>query len=394
MNTKILLLTGGIFFSSFAFAQEAVSQKEVYSIKSDVLYEKTIRNIKEIIPNQKALQNKLLEHADKRGMFKSVNELNAVKKKAKNDIKSWYSASLDSIGNGTSKRSIQWLDSVRYKKEAESEAELMRMAELMYAKNRICKDMRVFPVFTSYMGMLYDNTDKDINFFQNTTLNFGQDNASFKNEIVSGYLWSVRTSLSTVLARENKKDISADQLQNLNDKQVDSLVRVTDELNRTKSTLVKVISGGGEVNLTFKYPLLNFFGNLKSYPKIRSDISYRLSADLPVAGSSIPGKEINLFNVFCVETKLIIPILSFNTVKKEGFESFSLFGKFDVNNIGGTQAFYDNLELDKKRFWYTEYSCGLIYKNFLVYYTDQHFNKSALHGMNSGRLGVALVRQF
>lgn len=394
MNFKPLLTLIICLVSLSVYAQDASTSSNQNAKSYQDEFDKTGLTKENIIVSQKEMNKLLLGSFSNEKVKSSVSDLIKIKIRSKERIREWYNNSIDLLAPDYKDQDMKDLDSVRGLMEAESERQYMKAIEVMYAKNKVNHDLRVFPAFTAYMAMLYNNSEREINFFQNTTLNFGDDNASFKNEIVSGYLWAIKTTLSTVLTRSEQKQLSADKLEGLTDPQLESTLKAIEDENKANSTFTKIISGGGEANLDFKFPIFNFFGNEKSIPKLRSDIKYRLSADLPVAGSSIDKKDINLFNVFSLETKLIIPFMSFNTVKKEGVESFSAFVKYDINNIGGTAAFYNTLQINKDRFWYGEYSGGLIYKNFLFYYTNQKANKAALHGMNKGRLAVALVKQF
>ena len=50
--------------------------------------------------------------------------------------------------------------------------------------------------------MLYYNSDKQFDFFQNTNLSIGDNNAAFKNEIVTGYFEFLKVGLSTTSGKE------------------------------------------------------------------------------------------------------------------------------------------------------------------------------------------------
>jgi hypothetical protein len=352
----------------------------------------TIKILNEQTQMQQQIQQSYVDAKEK--IFGSIQDVTSVRRTANDKLKIWYKTTLDSIETGKiTNIEIDDLDRIRKDREDKIESEYHRSIEFLYSRNKY-KSLRVFPAFNGYMSMLYYNSDKRFDFFQNTNLSFGNDNGSFESEVVSGYLWIFRASLSTVLSRESLKKINSNELKGLTDLQVDSLVIATDKSNLANNTLLKVISGGGEANLNFKAPLLNLWGNKKGKIKIKSDIVGRISAGLPIAGSSIPESEISIFNLVGIENRIIIPVINFDTKKKEGYEAFALFGKYDFKNVGGSETFYSSLGISQKRFWYAEYSIGLTFKNYLIYYTNQTFYNNSLEGNNKGRLAVALIKEF
>lgn len=352
----------------------------------------TVKILNDQIQLQQQIQQSYVDAKEK--IFGSVQEVTSARNVARKALKTWYNLTLDSIEQRLiTNLDINDLDNLRKDKEIMIEKEYHRSIEFLYSRNKY-KGLRVFPSFNNYMSMLYYNSDKRYDFFQNTNLSFGNDNGSFESEVVSGYLWIFKTSLTTILSKESTKKINPDELKGLTDQQVDSLVISNDKTNLANNTLLKIISGGGEANLNFKAPFLNLWGNSKGMIKIKSDIVGRISAGLPIAGNSIPKSEINIFNLVGIENRIIIPVINFDTIKKEGYEAFALFGKYDLKNIGGSETFYSSLGISQKRFWYSEYSVGLTFKNYLIYYTNQTFHNPTLGGNNKGRLAVALIKEF
>lgn len=368
------------------------SQGQIDTTKLKQQQIQTVRILNDQIQLQQQIQQSYEDANEK--IFGSVHDITSARKVARNDLNNWYNITLDSIEqNWITNIDIDDLDNLRKDRESKIEKEYNRSIEFLYSRNKY-KGLRVFPAFNNYMSMLYYNSDKRYDFFQNTNLSFGNDNGSFESEVVSGYLWIFRTSLTTVLSKESSKKINPDELKGLTDQQVDSLVISTDKTNLANITLLKIISGGGEANLNFKAPLLNLWGNAKGKIKTKSDIVGRISAGLPIAGNSIPKSEINIFNLVGIENRIIIPVINFDTKKKEGYEAFALFGKYDFKNVGGSETFYSSLGISQKRFWYAEYSVGLTFRNYLIYYTNQTFYNPTLEGNNKGRLAVALIKEF
>ncbi len=371
-----------------------ISQGQADSIRFRQQQLQTVKILNDHIQQQQQIQQAYDDAKEK--IFGSIHDVMSARRDAEKRMKEWYNLTLDSIRLGTIKdknMDIDALDKLRKDRESQIEKEYNRSIEFLYSKNKY-KSLRVFPAFNNYMSMLYYNSDKRFDFFQNTNLSFGNNNGSFESEVVSGYLWIFRTSLSTVLSKESVKKINPAELKGLSDHQVDSLVTSTDKTNRANNTLLKIISGGGEANLNFKAPLLNLWGNTKGNIKVKSDITGRISGGLPIADNAIPQSEINIFYLVGIENKVIIPVINFDSKKKEGFESFSLFGKYDIKNVGGSEVFYSSLGIAQKPFWYAEYSVGLTFKNYLIYYTGQHFYSSALEGSSKGRLALALIKEF
>ena len=371
-------------------------QFAAYSQTDSLMYQQKHLETQQFIDNQQQnqqqIQQQFTNYSQK--IFGAITDVVSVKNETKKEIKLWYNTTLDSIRDGLiNGLEIEDLDKLREEREQDCDSAYYRSIDFLYSKNKY-KAIRIFPAFNNYMSMLYYNADSKFDFFQNTSLSFGGDNASFESEVVSGYLWIFRTSISTILSRESQEKIDPESLKGLTDNQVDSLVNIRDSINVLNNTLLKVISGGGEANLKFRAPLLNIWGNEYKKLKIKSDLFGQISADLPLAGSSISEKDISLFNVIGIENKVIIPIINFNPKSKEGYEAFSLFGKFDIKNIGGTSEFYESLSIPEKRFWYSEYSLGISFKNYLIYYTDQIFYEDHLSNENRGRLNVALIKQF
>lgn len=368
------------------------SKAQIDTTKFKLQQIQTIKILNNQIQLQQQVQQSFLDAKIK--FLVSIQDVTSARKTANKELNSWYDLTLDSIEKGLlTGITIDDLDNLRKDKERMIEKEYNRSVEFLYTRNKY-KALRVFPAFNNYMSMLYYNSDKRFDFFQNTNLSFGNDNGSFESEVVSGYLWIFRTSLTTILSKESVVKINPNELRGLTDQQVDSLVLSTDKTNLSNNTLLKIISGGGEANLNFKAPLLNLWGNAKGKIKIKSDIVGRVSASLPIAGNAIPKSEINIFNFVGVENRMIVPVINFDAKKKEGYEAFALFGKYDVRNVGGSETFYSSLGISQNRFWYTEYSLGLTFKNYLIYYTNQTFHSSSLAGNNRGRLAVALVKEF
>ncbi len=384
MKNLLLLLIGFLICST------------VFSQTDTLIYQQKQIQTQAFIQNQQQQQQQIQQQFSNysQKIFGAVNDVVSERNATKKEIKKWYTTTLDSIRRGLiANLTIEDLDKIRKERMLDSDIAYYHSIDFLYSENKY-KAVRVFPAFNNYMSMLYYNADKKFDFFQNTNLSFGGDNASFETEAVSGYLWIFRTSLTSTLSREYQETIDPELLKGLTDNQLDSLVNIRDSINIQSNTLLKLISGGGEANLKFRAPLLNIWGNEPRNIKIKSDLYAQISADLPSVGNSIPEKDISLFNVFGIENKLLIPVINFDSKTKEGYEAFSFFGKFDIKNVGGTPEFYKNLSIPEQRFWYSEYSIGINYKNYLIYYTDQIFYEDNLAGENRGRLNVALVKQF
>lgn len=351
---------------------------------------------KKITDNQVQFQQQVqLDFTDrKEKIFPAISKVTNAKQDAMDELDEWFNKSLDSIENGTKKdMTLAQLEAKWKERQDEIDVNYHRSLEFLVAKNKR-KRYRVFPSFNPYMSMLYYNSDKKFEFFQNINLSFGEDNRAFESEIVSGYLWAFRVSLSTVLATESTERLSPETLAGLSREQVDNLISENEKVNLANNTLLKVISGGGEANLNFKFPILNFWGNHVKNINLKSDLSGRLSGNLPLAGNSIPGSEVNFFTTIGFENYVIVPIRNFSIQKKQGFQTFAFFGRFDIKNVGGTSEFFNSLNIPSERFWYSGYSFGLTYSNLLIFYNNQTFHNSPLENNNKSRFGVGLIQQL
>lgn len=352
------------------------------------------KQIKRIIDNNQQNQQQIQQQVDTAidDIFGSVQTLLKERRNSRRALNEWYELTLDSIQNDQIDLTIRELDSLRKINKKKIDSIYYSNVEFLYSRNKY-KDVRFLPAFNSYMSMLYYNADKKFDFFENTTLSLGDENLSLESEIVTGYLWIFKASLTTAVSKAAQEEIPSEALEGLTDSEVNDLIEKRDNSNSKSNTLVKVISGGGEANLKFKAPIFNIFGNEPNNIKFKNDLKFQLSVDIPYAFNYISEKDISLFNVVGLENKLLIPIIDFDPKEKEGFEAFSIFAKYDINNIGGTSEFYKSLNIPENRFWYSEYSFGLNYKNYVIYYTDQIFSNE-LSGDNRGRLSIAFIKQF
>ena len=77
---------------------------------------------------------------------------------------------------------------------------------------------------------------------------------------------------------------------------MDSLINARDSINLQNSSLLNVISGGGELNLSLQTPIFDLNGNHKKLVKFKMELIGQISIDTPINGQAIPEKEINTFN--------------------------------------------------------------------------------------------------
>ena len=325
--------------------------------------------------------------------FSSINKIYKSRKSGYRDIKKWFISSLTSIYYKESTLTIEELERLRERRLHIVDSSFNNSIEFFYNLKKY-DGFRIFPVYSAYMCMLYYNDLEKINFFQNTNLGIGDNSGSFKSDIISGYLGIFKISFSSVLSKLHTEKITQDQLNGLTEIQMDSLIAATDSVNKSKATLNKLISGGGEANLSFKTPFINCWGNYKNHVKFKTDIVINFCGEVPVAGNDIPKDKINFFGSFGLENKLIIPVLDFDMSKKEGFEAFAFFGQYNIYAVKGSNSFYSNIGIKNRPLLFSEYSFGFAYKYYCIYYSNQIFFDSELSKMSYGRLSVALIKQF
>lgn len=373
-----------------------------YQVAENAKYEREINDaFSTLLQTFNDMQRQIQRQEERKMILTSLKrmiEITSVKKEKVREAKEFFKKSLENIKPSDSRDEIKKLENLYNDKLKIIQSSYYKALENHYAYNKF-KAIRLLPATKNYLCKIYyGEQEKGIRLLKQTDLSFGNKNTSFENEVVAGYLSFMRLGISSTLAVEETETFSNEDLEDLTSDQINDLIDKIDSTNLSNSTLSKIISGGGEVNIKGKTPLFNLFGNYDNKFKLISDLTFQYSMNVPAVGNTIPQEELYLFNSFGIENKAILPIINFTGDTSEdvveGKEAFAFFGKFNLKNAGGNKAFRENLNIDDERFWYYEWSFGLIYKNFVIHYTDQIFKSDQLDGSNTGRLSATVTKLF
>jgi hypothetical protein len=284
-----------------------------------------------------------------------------------------------------------------YSKQVDSIEHLHnRFVEQLYMQHKY-NAVRYFPT-TSHgvMTKLYYNStrEKKVEFLRSANLFFGDDRGSFTSELLAGYFGLSRISINSVLSREKKKEINPAQLDTLTEMQLNKLIIQTDSVNNANATFNKIISGGGEIFLQSQIPLLNINGNRRHRVFFESEFVAKMSFDVPLAGSELNASESNTFGMGTINNRLLFPIENYND-KMEGIEGFYIYATLNPSMLYGNKQFYTNLGLaERKAFYVVDYSVGITFKNYMLYFNNQWFSMEKLRDSVKPRIGITMVRNL
>jgi hypothetical protein len=252
--------------------------------------------------------------------------------------------------------------------------------------------VRMFPGKNSYLTMLYYNSLNRIDFFRNTNLNYGNSSLGFKNEVAAGYLGIFRADVSTALTRNSTKTLGNDEVAKLSGVQLNKAIYTIDSINISNSAVNKIITGGGEIMLNLKIPVVSFFnGRYSNSPfKLTNEFISNASLDAPTIEKSIPVNKATYFGFLGFETNIRIDFDNFTNTGVRS-PSISLFAKIMNKYTNGSSSFRNSIGVSKG-FVVNEFYGGIAVKNFVVYYTTQSFSIDRIEKQE--RFGVMFIQSI
>ncbi len=182
---------------------------------------------------------------------------------------------------------------------------------------------RLFPARNSVLAEVFYHSvfnSSRLSFVDNIVIQGNLEQGNIYSELVSGNIGVFRLGFGTLLTSRNDTITSEESLQ-------------------------KLIGGGGNAVLNAYYPVFYSRGkNLDLY----CQFAPKIAGDLPVLGSltdEITGN-VNLSG------EVYVDLTSNN-------KAVNLFAYFRAGYIFGTPDFYDNLEVDRKGFWFGQLNVGV-----------------------------------
>ncbi len=247
---------------------------------------------------------------------------------------------------------------------------------------------------TETTALYYSKNSSNLSFLNENNVGLGQNNGSFSNNLISGYGAYFQISFLSNLSRANVMRFDSDSVKKLTtNEQFKKYASAIDSINSSNSTLVKIASGGGEGTLNIRTTLLDYNYNTGTrIIGVRSEFSNKLSFDIPIAGGFIESKKSSLFNITGMYTSLVVRLKETSDFMKKS--AFTIYFNYDIARIGGTEQFYNNLNVNeinsknqlKSSFWLQDFNVGFTVQNFNFFYTKQIFNR--LDNNVSGRFGL------
>lgn len=190
-----------------------------------------------------------------------------------------------------------------------------------------------------YHSVYYNNSGKSIEAFSSGNVLFNKENQTLSSEFAAGYGAFLRISVGGLISRVKLKSIDTSQIRNKSFKQIDSVLKVNDSINKNISTIQNFIAGGGNAYLTLSTPVIDYLSNDKTV-RFNIGIYDRLAMLLAVTG--VESNFIYGVNDLGGEASLF-----YNFTDEQDKPSVSFYLRHRSSLVKGIGDFSDNLGLKK-----------------------------------------------
>lgn len=180
-----------------------------------------------------------------------------------------------------------------------------------------------FPARNRFLGRYYysEETDRTVETLSNGSFSFNTayNGGSLYTELVAGYLSFFRLSFGGMVAKSEMKRLTAEEISNLTDEELQNAIENLQAENNKKLTVQNILAGGGNALLNAATPLLHYSSAKKDFMVVLSGFE-RVGLALPEIGTSSEDAEVN--SQYGLQLDLWHDLLTTSSDR-----SFALFGK-------------------------------------------------------------------